>query len=43
MHVMIYPQADDGDAGVMFVNAKQLGFHGNTVGAAAKCTTLFVT
>ena len=33
MHVMIYPQADDGDAGVMFVNAKQLVFHGNTVGA----------
>jgi hypothetical protein len=29
--------------GVMFVNAKQLGFHGITVGAAAKCTTLFVT
>jgi hypothetical protein len=30
--------------GVMFVNAKQLGFHGNTAAAAAaKCTTLFVT
>ena len=43
MHVIIYPKQMMETQGVMFVNAKQLGFHGNTVGAAAKCTTLFVT